>query len=56
MMNIFMSPQVTQKHSKPCIFSLETSGKYPFVFCLRTTQKEMRKSIKKLNIFEKIYI
>ena len=32
LMNISMSPKIMQMHIKLYIFSLETSGKYPFPF------------------------
>ena len=30
--NIFMPPKIAQKRKRMYIFSLETSGKYPFLF------------------------
>ena len=54
-MNIFMQPKITQKHSKLCVFSQETS-ETPF-FSLIAAQRELHLSKKgqRKNLAQAIY-
>ena len=57
-MNIFnfLHPKITQKRSKLCVFSLETSGKHHF-FTLIAAQRELHLSKKgqRKNLAQAIY-
>ena len=54
-MNIFMQPKITQKHSKLCVFSLETSENT--IFTLIAAQRELHLSKKgqRKNLAQAIY-